>query len=747
MKHQSMCRKGSRSGRLTALLAAAALLLTVPACGGGGGGGHAGSTPSIQVSSTLLPQLASGQALPGDGHMLPIQGGCGGPYSVRLVGGALPLGISIDDRQANIDGPGNPAAHRHHLVGTALKDGTATFRLEILDRGCRPAASTMADFTWVVSQGAVTIVGTTPGAIPVAAYDDPLKYPDVDALPKTVYGSFTSLTFVVAGGVGPYTCAILDDPADANDDTGLPFGMVMPPASCSIVGSPQQVGSGGKPFRMTVRATDSVGQSTVRKFQWKIDTPPMIVGSAALASGTAGVLYGDVVQIVDGVPPFRFELTADAPTVLDNTSSTWTWAPPAAPTFPSSSGFTVATTGGASNKLTAASYPAPAASGPYYPAPSEGLYLTEDGGQAGAISGLPRRYGSFTVNVHAFSTTVPNERGQHAFAKLGFTIGAGNALTMVDTFVIDGDGSNSFVANTSDGVATLPEFEVLQPRTIQMVAQGGVPFDGFTDAPHKNQRALDPSEVAGTYDWSIASWDSRNQGWHPANSPSGRPTGIDADITGRVFTTNGGSDLERQGRQVILASVSDRRLPTPQVDSHELALSVGPDVVIITESRQSSVITSGSQYDPTSHNDSMFIKKMQIINGVAQRSPLDDTDMVATHAVPAAANLGALTNPLGRLLSGVGKTAYTGTARDAGGSDLMRVVVGATGWWNDSFELHPKAARSFMHADTGKTYYEYYSNEYYCYSANPETSAVALPDITDGSVTADLGNGVYTDGG
>ena len=89
MKHQSMCRKGSRSGRLTALLAAAALLLTVPACGGGGGGGHAGSTPSIQVSSTLLPQLASGQALPGDGHMLPIQGGCGGPYSVRLVGGAL----------------------------------------------------------------------------------------------------------------------------------------------------------------------------------------------------------------------------------------------------------------------------------------------------------------------------------------------------------------------------------------------------------------------------------------------------------------------------------------------------------------------------------------------------------------------------------------------------------------------------------------------------------------------------------
>jgi len=360
---------------------------------------------------------------------------------------------------------------------------------------------------------------------------------------------------------------------------------------------------------------------------------------------------------------------------------------------------------------------------------------------------VPRRYGSFTINVHAYSATVPNERGQHAFAQYQFDIASGVPLVMVDSFLIDGNGSNSFLANTPDGVGTLPEFEVLQPRTTQMVAQGGVPFDGWTDAPHKNQRALDLGEVAGTYDWSIVSWDSRSQGWHPSNTPAGRPTDIDFAITGRIFTTNGGLDLIRQGRQVIEVAVADRRLPSPQVDTNEMALSVGPDVVILTESRQSSVIITGSQYDSTLHNDSMFIKKLQIVNNVAQRSPLDGSDMAATQIVPPAANLNALTNPLGRLLSGVGKASYAGTGRDAGGSDLMRCYVNATGWWNDSFQLNPKAARAFQHADGGRAYYEYYGNEYYCYSPNPETTAVALPDIVDGSVTADLGNGLYTDGG
>ncbi|MEZ6006795.1 MAG: hypothetical protein R3F05_03360 [Planctomycetota bacterium] len=494
-------------------------------------------------------------------------------------------------------------------------------------------------------------------------------------------------------------------------------------------------------------ATDSVGQTATRKFQWKIDTPPMIVGTVSIAGGVAGEGYADTVQIVDGVPPFKFELTADLPTDLDNTSSAWSYAPPAAPTFPSVSGFTVADTGSATNKLSAADYPSPAAVGPYYPAPPEGLYLNEEGGLAGSFAGIPRRHGSFTINVHAFSSTVPNERGQHAFTQLSFDVAPGAPLEMVDSFVVDGDGSNTFLATTQDGVATLPEFEVQQPQTVQMVAQGGVAFDGYTDAPHSSQRALDLGEVAGTYDWSISSWDSRGEGWHPANSPAGRPTGIDADITGQLFTTNGGTDLERQGRQIIEVTVSDRRLPTPQVDAHEMALSVGPDVLIITESRQSSTTTTGSQYDPTVHNDGLFVKKMLIINNAAQKSPLDDTDLVANHTIPAAANLGALSNPLGRLISGVGKATYTGTGRDAGANDLMRVVVNATGWWNDSFNLHPKGARAFQHADAGKSSYEYHANEYYCYSANPETTAVALPDIVDGSVVHAPASGIYADGG
>jgi hypothetical protein len=725
-------------------IAALALLMATGACGGGGSSGFRGATPTLSFSSTLLPQLASGQATE---YALPIEGGCGGPYTIRVIAGALPDGVAVDDRQAHIEGPGVPAAHRHHLVGTALADGAFPFTLEVTDRGCSPFVTMTQPMAWNVARGVVTIVDATPGVIPVAAYNDPQKYPDVDALDTTVYGNFTSISFIVAGGVGPYTCAIVDDPADPDDDNGLPFGPVMPPNSCSIVGKPEQVGPGGRPFRFTLRATDSVGQQTFRKFQWKIDTPPMIVGSTSLANGVVGVAYGDAIQIVDGVPPFTFEWTSDIPSDLDNVGPAWIYAPPAAPTFPSLTNFTVSTTGEATNKLSAADYPAPAAPGPYYPAPPEGLYITETGGQAGSIAGAPRRYGTFTVNVHAYSSTVPNERGQHAFAQFTFPVAQGPALIMQDSFLVDGDGSNSFLANTADGVGTLPEFEVLQPKQIQMVATGGAPYDGWNDAPHKAQRTLNLGEVDGTYDWEVTNWDSRAQGWHPANSPAGRPTGIADDVTGLLQTTNGGTDLVRQGRQVIEVTVKDQRLPIQQTQVHEMALSVGPDVVIITDSNQSAVITTGSSYDSTAHNDSMFIKKMQIINNTAQKSPLDDSDLPATHIVPAAANLNALSNPLGRLLSGVGKTSYSGSGRDGSGSDLMRVVVAATGWWNDTFHLNPRGARAFQHGDAGKAYYEYYANEYYNYGSNPDTTAVSLPDITDGSVTANLGTGVYTNGG
>ena len=230
MSRTTLSRRGSGYGRFAGALLAAAVLVALPACGGGGGGGFEGTTPTLSLSSTLLPQLTSGEPLAGDGYALPIEGGCGGPYTIRLIAGQLPDGIEIDDRQRDIDGPGIPAEHRHHLVGTALEDGQFAFRLEILDQGCKPSVSMFADFSWSISQGVVTIVDADPTLVPVAQYDDPLKYPDVDALQKTVYGEFTSITFLVAGGVGPYTCSIIDDPADANDDDGLPFGVVMPPA-------------------------------------------------------------------------------------------------------------------------------------------------------------------------------------------------------------------------------------------------------------------------------------------------------------------------------------------------------------------------------------------------------------------------------------------------------------------------------------------------------------------------------------
>ena len=64
---------------------------------------------------------------------------------------------------------------------------------------------------------------------------------------------------MVAGGVPGslgYQLSVIDDPTDANDDAGLPTGVSIPTNSTSFVGTPIQVGTGGKPFRITFRATD-----------------------------------------------------------------------------------------------------------------------------------------------------------------------------------------------------------------------------------------------------------------------------------------------------------------------------------------------------------------------------------------------------------------------------------------------------------------------------------------------------------
>ena len=559
-------------------------LVVLAGCGGGGGGFAAPSNPLAIMSSTL-PAVQSGDAVDFE---IPLSGGCSGsgPYVVEVIAGALPEGVGTDQ-----------AAGRHHLVGVVLKDGVFNFTIKITDTSCTPFLTAVQAYRWDVSQGPVQIVGANPALIPNASYDDPLKYPLVDALEKSVYGGFMSYKLVVAGGLPPYEISIVDDPSDP-DDGGLPTGVSIPVSSTSFTGRPIQVGPGGKPFLITFQVRDSLGATSTRKLQWKVDTPPIILATPALGNGQTGVNFADSVQIVDGVPPFRFELIDDFPTVSNDDI---VYAAPAAPTFPSATGFTVDPTNGkASNMLgdgSAKAYPAYGDAGPqpgyvgYGPFPSEGVSMNLD---TGGISGLPRRAGTFTMHVHVCSTLVPNERGQHAFKTYTHVIApseppvSGNpAFSLTPAFTEEG------VFLPPPTYSSIAEFEAgsgnYNPDSgapgLQLTGVGGVPADGWNDAPHVHQRTQNFGETPGSYAWET-DWDVATLG---TQAP---PTGITANAAGVIGVTPTGP-VQRVARAYLDIYVKDYQLPTglQNVATRRVGYSVGPDVVILSQSSASNTST------------------------------------------------------------------------------------------------------------------------------------------------------------
>jgi len=306
-------------------VALSTVALATGCVGGGGGFQLADQFDPLVITSSSLPASQSGEAIDIE---IELGGGNGGPYVVSVIDGLMPRGVGTDDSNG-----------RHHLSGVLLEDGGFSFTLQVTDTSTKPFFTDAQAYQWNVTQGPVQIVLGIPAIIPNADFDDAQKFPDVDVLPTTVFSQFVAYDLIGAGGVPPYTCAILDDPADPDDNTGLPLGVSMPVNSCSIVGAPIQVGPGGKPFRITFGITDSVGNTGTRKLQWKIDTPPIIIANTALVDGQCGQSFSDGIQIVDGVPPFAYELTENMPgddgdpDTTDNQNDDMTFQSPLAPSI------------------------------------------------------------------------------------------------------------------------------------------------------------------------------------------------------------------------------------------------------------------------------------------------------------------------------------------------------------------------------------------------------------------------------
>ncbi|MDF1700604.1 MAG: hypothetical protein P1V36_05550 [Planctomycetota bacterium] len=742
-----------RSSKIFVAMLAVTALAFLVGCGGGGNGFRVPDNPLI-IDSSSLPDVMSGEYVDFD---IPITGGCNGPYVVEVIAGTLPRGVGTLEGTVT------------KLQGWVLEDGIYNFTIKITDTSpeCTPFYTVTQSYTWDIQQGPVKIVDADPRVVLNADYDDPQKYGDIDALETVVFSSFVAYNLIPAGGQGPYTCAVIDDPNDP-DDGNLPLGVGMAPQSCSIVGTPSQVLPGGVPFRLTFEVTDAVGQKATRKLQWKIDTPPIIVSNTSLVDGKAGTSYSDAIQIVDGVPPFAYELTDNAPDddgdpdTTDNVNDNIDYPPgftpvilgyvnPALP-------FQLAPVGPAIDnaRLVAGGagridYPATTADGPNYgPMPSEGLYFRESGAGAGSFFGTPRRRGTFTMYVHAYSTLVPNERGQHGFKALSHTIdpseppvGVNPAFEMTPNFTLEGAFSAPgaippLVPATTCGTLAEAEVTVIynpdagtgHPAPgLKLLGQGGVPQDGYVDSPHEAQRFLDLTEADGEYNWTYDPITPLPEmDLYPA-------------LGNGVFGTGNAALLERSAARPVRFTVQDEQLPESVRDAsttltRDFDISVGPDLVIITESTQSFTGTSTTNSPDTNlHDRLMKIRKFQVLGGSGSVSDLANADMTTGHTVPGIAGVA----DLGELISGVSPGDTT--------IDLLRMSVNPGGWWDDQGNMNPKAARVHAGVDknSGRPYYQ--PNGWYNSGGGwqASVSAADLPDTP--TIVHSPATGVFADGG
>ena len=722
--------------RLLAFLVVGMTALGLSACGGGGGQGLRVPDNPLLVASTSVPPMLSGESVD---FIIPLEGGCGGPYVMKVIAGRMPEGLGLDETT-------------HAIRGHLLQDGEFEFTLQITDAGCEPFSTASASFHMSVGVGEICVVDAlrdgNSSLIPTGAES---YNPDHPALPGTVYNDYVTIELVVAGGKGPYVAAVFDHP-DIPDDGPLPLGASVPLNATSVTGAPIQVGPGGGPFKVTIQIVDSIGGTGYFTFYWLVETPPIVFATTGLAHGQAGVAYGDSpeeqIQVVEGVPPFVYEFVeAGLPADYTSDKSTNPGLDPDTDVIYNPGTPPTVTPPGALVKIDATVYPAPSAMGPAYDvshqgAPSEGVVLDEE---TGALSGIPRRRGTFSVNAHVRSSLVPNSFGQHAWRTLGLEIAQSPPIAHDPAYTLDptfttappyariAEAMRGEIYNPDDG-----------PRGLQILAVGGVPDDGYTDAPHVSQRVVDPAETEGAYKWAID--------WNPDGDYDTDPNlGVipAMELTGlgifRVLEIDGVpqvNDLIPQFEQTLEFTASDSALPDSlaSVAAEKVVFGIGPDRILVTR--------SSTAMSPTSSDNRSW----------------DDTAMALEYVVPGPSTY-ALRSPLTDDLTGEGANRHDLPSEAGAGTtpatlfasfDLLRVSVNPTGYWDDNVYLNPNAARPWQNSQRSH-YYPYYgpgasgSTSYtgtsYTYGFQPSTSCVRLPTCKDASVAASRDLGVYTDGG
>ncbi len=626
---------------LLSSIAFVAVAASLSGCGGHGRGFRTAANPVV-ITSSALPTTVSGQVV---NHCLPFTGGSGGPYLLELIDGSLPPGIQTDSDTVC-------------LVGQVLEDGTYDFTLKLTDTGSDPFSTFVMSFHWEISVG-------------------PLVFATDANLPSLVFNQFASLPLVVAGGTGPYFCEVVDDPLNAIDEP-LPTGMIIPAPSTTIVGAPTGV-KGSPPFvyKVSIKATDSsfpTPLTTIKVFTLTVLVPPLVITSTSVADGKCGATYADQISISDGIPPFRHELVLAGANNFNGPAA----SRPLGLGGPARlQGRAPSLNAVADGAPTAAYAPLVGASGPSYSGKfPEGIRLKDD---TGAILGVPRRAVVFNAwTYHVYSTTLPTDPTQNQWKAFSFNMADGNppAVALDNNVLLPGNvwsGASNFLLDADAG----------RSYSKQMVGTGGVPNDGVSDAPHDTEDVIDPTEVAGQYNWSAV------------------PSGAVANLAtvGMTFTLGGelrgtGPSKEvgtiRTSYITLTVTADDAQLPDTLVTGHQTArtcrFSVGPDVVVISESTaahtststQASLAPIGSiNHVSYEYNDQSIFVYEPFAVGPTVRA-LASTDLTAGHnALPGGVSLDTLLRNV----------------------DMMPVTVNPTWWAYDAYNLNPRAARATQHAD------------------------------------------------
>lgn len=182
------------------------------------------------------------------------------PYSYSLASGTLPIGMTFSSAGT--------------LSGTPTIPGSYTGNIRSTDSA---GYNVTQAYTIVISAPTITLTAS-------------------DALDATV-GQAKSVTFTASGGTGTYTYLLVSG--------SLPVGMNFS-STGQLWGTPLNAGT----FNLTLRATDSYGDTAERFFSFVVAAPSIALTPNALGQGVRGSAYSMTLSASGGTAPYSYAVTA-----------------------------------------------------------------------------------------------------------------------------------------------------------------------------------------------------------------------------------------------------------------------------------------------------------------------------------------------------------------------------------------------------------------------------------------------------